>query len=91
MDPLILASMIFSLLVLGLIGGFILLYPLTRRLAEVLEKRYLGDGTGGTNADQVAALRRAVKALRGEVERLGERQDFTERLLERPRSRDEDD
>ena len=91
MDPLILASMIFSLLVLGLIGGFILLYPLTRRLAEVLEKRYLGDGTGGANADQVAALRRAVKALRGEVERLGERQDFTERLLERPRSRDEDD
>lgn len=90
MDPLILGSMIFSILVLVLVGGFTLLYPLTRRLAEVLEKRYLGDGAGGANADQVAALRRAVQALRGDVERLGEQQDFTERLLDRPRPEDKD-
>ena len=91
MDPLILASMIFTLIVLGLIGGFTLLYPISRRLAEVLEKRYLGDRDDSATADQVDALRRAVKALRGEVELLGERQDFTERLLERPRPGDETD
>ena len=44
MDPVILAGMIFSIIVIVLLGGFTLLYPLTRRLAEVLEKRYLQDG-----------------------------------------------
>ncbi len=88
MDPVILAGMIFSLVVLLLVGGFTLLFPLTRRLAAVLEKRYLTDGAEGTNAEEVAALRRAVHALRREVEQIGERQDFTEKLLERPRSED---
>lgn len=90
MDPLILASMIFCLVVLGLSGGFVLLFPMTRRLAEVLEKRYLGDGAGGASEEQVAALREVVRALRGEVERLGEQQLFTEKLLERPRAQEED-
>ncbi len=88
MDPVILAGMIFSLVVLLLVGGFTLLFPLTRRLAAVLEKRYLTDGAEDANAEEVAALRRAVHALRGEVEQIGERQDFTEKLLERPRSED---
>ena len=35
---------------------------------------------------EVAALRRAVHTLREEVEQIGERQDFTEKLLERPKS-----
>ncbi len=88
MDPVILAGMIFSLVVLLLVGGFTLLFPLTRRLAAVLEKRYLADGAEGANAEEVAALRRAVQALRGEVEQIAERQDFTEKLLERPKSED---
>lgn len=88
MDPLILGGMIFSLVVLLLIGGFTLLFPLTRRLAAVLEKRYLTDGAEGANSEEIAALRRAVQALRGEVEQIGERQDFTEKLLERPKSED---
>lgn len=88
MDIFILQVMIFSIAVLVLVGGFVLLYPLTRRLAEVLEKRYLEDGAEGANADEVAALRRAVHALRGEVEQIGERQDFTEKLLEGPKSED---
>ncbi len=63
-------------------------FPLTRQLGKVLEKKYLEDGTGGTNAQEVAELRRAVQALTGDVERLSERQDFTERLLEGPRPED---
>ena len=69
MDPVILAGMIFSLVVLLLVGGFTLLFPLTRRLAAVLEKRYLAEGA---NAEEVTALRRAVHALRGEVEQIGD-------------------
>ena len=86
MDPIILGGMIFSVVVLLLIGGFTLLFPLTRRLTAVLEKRYLEDDAKGANADEVAALRRAVDTLREEVEQIGERQDFTEKFLERPKS-----
>ncbi len=88
MDPFILQAMIFAIVVLVLVGGFALLFPLTRRLAAVLEKRYLEDDAGGAEEDEVAALRRAVDALRGEVEQIGERQDFTEKLLEGPKSED---
>ncbi len=95
MDPLILGSMIFTLVVLLLVGGFTLLFPLTRRLAAVLEKRYLGDGAENQNPEEVAALRQAmndlrdtVHDLREEVEQIGERQDFAEKLLQGPKSED---
>jgi hypothetical protein len=88
MDPFILQGMIFSIVVIVLLGGYALLYPLTRQLGKVLEKKLLEDGTGGTNPEEIAALRRAVEALTGDVERLSERQDFTERLLEGPRPED---
>ncbi len=88
MDPFILQVMIFVIVLVVLVGGFALLFPLTSRLAAVLERRYLQDGAEGADADEVAALRRAVHALRGEVEEIGERQDFTEKLLERPKSED---
>ena len=88
MDPFILQVMIFVIVLVVLVGGFALLFPLTSRLAAVLERRYLQDGAEGADPDEVAALRRAVHALRGEVERLGERQDFTEKLLESPKLED---
>ena len=88
MDPFILQAMIFSIVVIVLLGGFTLLFPLTRQLGRVLEKMYLEDGTGGTNAEEIAALRRAVQAISGDVEQLSERQDFTERLIEGPRAED---
>lgn len=83
MDPLILGAMIFTLVVLAMVGGFILVFPLTRRLADLLEQRMLAARDGDRHAE-VEALRRAVAALRDDVARLAERQDFTERLLERP-------
>ena len=88
MDPFILQVMIFVVVILVVVGGFAMLFPLTRQLTAILEKRYLDDGAEGANADEVTALRRAVHALRGEVEQIGERQDFTEKLLERPKSED---
>ena len=88
MDPYILQVMIFVIVILVVVGGFAMLFPLTRQLTAILEKRYLDDGAEDANADEVAALRRAVHALRGEVEQIGERQDFTEKLLEGPKSED---
>ncbi len=87
MDPFILQVMIFVIVILVLVGGFALLFPLMSRLVAVLERRYLKDGAEG-DADEVAALRRAVHALREDVEQLGERQDFTEKLLEGPKTGD---
>ncbi len=88
MDPFLLQAMIFSIVVMVLLGGFTLLFPLTRQLGKILDKKYLEDRTDGTNAEEVAALRRAVQALTGDVERLSEQQEFTEKLLERPRPED---
>ncbi len=83
MDPVILAGMIFSIVVIMLIGGFVLLFPLTRQLGAYLEKRMLSENSEASRA-QLAHLARAVEHLTDEVARLSDRQDFTERLLERP-------
>ena len=88
MDFFILQAMIFSIVVIVLVGSFVLLFPLARQLSKVLEKRYLEDGSGGMSAEEIQALRQAVEVLTSDVERLNERQDFTERLLEGPRSED---
>ena len=88
MDPFIPQAMIFAIIVIVLLGGFALLFPLTRQLGRVLEKRYLADSAESANADEVAELRRAIHALQGEVEQISERQDFTEKLLEGPKSED---
>jgi hypothetical protein len=85
MDPAIIPMMIFTVIVLMLIGGFILLLPLTRRLGALLEHRMLAEDRAGRSVD-VEALARAVDTLRDEVERLAERQEFTEKLLDRPRT-----
>ena len=63
MDPYILQVMIFVIVILVVVGGFAMLFPLTRQLTAILEKRYLDDGAEGANADEVAALRRAVPSI----------------------------
>jgi hypothetical protein len=83
MDPVILAGMIFSVVVIMLIGGFVLLFPLTRQLGAYLEKRMLAENSEASRG-QLAQLARAVENLGDEVARLSDRQDFTERLLEGP-------
>lgn len=82
-DVTAIAGMVFSLLVLMMIGGCILLFPLTRRLGAYLEQR-LEQGKGATDQGEIRQLRAAVGALQSEVERLAERQEFTDSLLSAP-------
>ncbi|HUG40405.1 MAG TPA: hypothetical protein VMM12_07965 [Longimicrobiales bacterium] len=76
-----LAGMIFTLVLVVIIGGIILMYPLTRRLGQLMEQR-LAERTGGAAGSEVGELRSAVRSLEAEVERLGERQRFLEGLVE---------
>lgn len=80
MDPVILAGMIFTLIVLLMIGGFILLFPLARQLGRVLELR-LQDRQNPRSEAEVIRLRDSVERLQDELRSLGQRQDFVEGLL----------
>ena len=83
-DIIPIAGMIFSLLMVLLIGGFILLVPLSKRLGQLLEMRLQQQRSGDVlPADQLEDLRRMVESIQSEVALLSERQQFTERLLER--------
>lgn len=82
-DPMAIVAMIFTLIALAMIGGFILLVPLSRQLSTLLHQR-LQHGEPPPSDERVDALAQAVELLSAEVERLAERQDFTERLLEKP-------
>jgi hypothetical protein len=83
MDPMAIAGMIFTLLLFMLVGGFIVLFPITRRLGAYLEQR-LEQGKGAVDHPDIRQLRATVGALQAEIERLAERQDFTESLLLSP-------
>ncbi len=85
------AGMIFSLLVVLIIAGSILLFPLTRRLGTLLEMRIQDrrEGEGALSSGEVAELRELMQSLQAEVERVAERQQFTERLLEGAADRSE--
>ncbi len=82
-EPMVIVAMIFTLIVLAMIGGFVLLFPLSRQLSTLLQQR-LQRGELPPSDERVDALAQAVEALSAEVERLADRQDFAERLLERP-------
>jgi len=66
-----------------IVGGFVLLYPLVRALAERLRSR------PEAGKEELLALREDVvqelQQMRREVAELGERMDFTERLLAKQR------
>lgn len=82
MDEVIALSMIFSLIMVTLIGGFILMFPITRRLGAYLERR-IEEGTGGkVDREALEQIHRALHELRGQVEELRNRQEFVERLVE---------
>ncbi len=83
MDPNALAGMIFSLVMVLMIGGFILTFPLAKRLGRLLEMRLEERRAGTMPAEEAEELRRLVSDLQGQVARLAERQEWSERLLER--------
>lgn len=84
MDPEIIPMMIFTIIVLAMVGGFILVLPITRRLGQFLEYR-MSERTRLMENEEREALLRAIESLRDDVARLAERQEFTERLLDNPR------
>lgn len=76
------AGMVFVLVLTVILGGVILMYPLTRRLGRLLEQRLEeragGSAAGQRSATEVKELETAVAALQAEVARLAERQEFIE-------------
>ena len=81
MDPMALAGMLFVLVLIAMVGGFILLIPISRRLGRVLDA-WLLEKRGRVDTDELIQLRQAVQTLEAEVSALAERQQFTDRLLE---------
>jgi hypothetical protein len=82
MDEEVVAGMIFTLLLVVMIGGFILLYPLSRRVSALMERRMQEKEPPPRPIDgELDALRQAVADLSTQVDRLVDRQDFMEKLL----------
>lgn len=87
-------GMAFALVMTLVIGGFVLLFPIARRLGESLEEWVRirrEEAAGGIPAEEVAGLRRALESLQTDVDRLLERQEFVESLLEPGRDAERDD
>ena len=87
-DPTVLFGMIFSLLCLLLIGGFVLAFPAARRLGNVLDA-WAETRRGEASPEHIEELREEVRALRDQLEAtrdrvdvVAERQEFVEKLLE---------
>lgn len=84
MDPNAFAGMIFTLMLAIVVGGFILLFPLSRRLGALLEERIQERRRPVVAAptEEIRRLTEVVDRLEEEVRRLSERQDFAEQLLQ---------
>lgn len=83
------AEMILAVVIILVIGTFILLFPLSRRLGRVLEEWIKLRQDTSPDRDTLARLENEVRELRQSVEggdqRMGllaERQDFMESLVE---------
>lgn len=88
-DPVILLSMIFAIVVLLLIGGFIVSYPLFRRLGGLMdawiasrERERLHEDDIQEVEGSLAEVRGRLSAIENRMELLVERQEFTESLLQ---------
>jgi uncharacterized protein HemY len=67
--------------VITMIGGFIMLFPITLRLGKVLEQWLADRKLKQGESAEIRALREVVQGLQAEVRRLAERQDFVEQVL----------
>jgi hypothetical protein len=81
-DPEVIPAMIFTIVVLAMIGGFVVLLPITRRLGAFLEWK-MSERTRLMENEERERLLRAIESLRDDVAHLAERQEFTERLLDK--------
>lgn len=85
MDIVPLAGMLLTLLMLIIIAGSVLMFPLMRRLGRLMELRIEERRSGVVPGEELASLKETVAELQEEVSRLTERQAFAERLLEEGR------
>ncbi len=84
------AGMVYILILLLLIGGFILAYPITKRLGRLLEE-WIVLRKGSLPEQEALAriegafgdMQRQIGSLEQRVDLISERQDFTESLLHR--------
>lgn len=83
LDPIILAGMIFTVVVLGMIGGFILLFPIARLAGQALKIWIENRGAAGEMQAALGQVRRELAGMQAQVERVAEQQEFVERALTR--------
>ncbi|MGH7539548.1 MAG: hypothetical protein ACRELC_00965, partial [Gemmatimonadota bacterium] len=90
MDPAQLGGMLFTLVMVVLIGIFITAFPVLRRLGGLMEESIrerrdarLQQGDVSGVRRELSALATSVQTLERQLEHLGERQEFVEELLER--------
>ncbi len=91
MDPNAFIGMVFTLILVLLIGGFIVLWPLTRRLGVLLEQRLSGKQVpDAVTQQQLADLQDTIAGMQAELERIADRQDFVDNLLASSKQNDTD-
>ncbi len=73
-----------------MIGGFVLLHPLARRLGDVMDQwlrirrsEIAGENLLGEIHSELGGLRGSLETMADRLDRLEERQEFTETLIER--------
>ena len=88
MDPFIQGVMIFAVVMTIIVGGFIVTFPVMRRLGRVMEESLrdrqearLGRSEKDRLEAEIADLRQTIGTLEAHVGLLGERQDFMENLV----------
>jgi len=88
MDPYTQAGMIFAVVMTIIIGGFIVTFPIMRRLGSLMEESVrerraarLGQGQVDQIEGSIADLHNALERMEGHMSLLAERQDFVENLL----------
>jgi len=88
MDPFIQGSMIFTIIMTVIVGGFIVTFPIMRRLGRVMEESIrdrqdarLGRGEKAALEADIGEIRSSMERLEGHVGLLAERQDFVDNLL----------
>jgi len=74
--------MLFTLIVIVLVGGIVLGFPITRRLFDLLGARAENQGSNPLATGDTQGLRDVLETLDKRLAVMEERQDFMERLLE---------
>jgi hypothetical protein len=85
MEPMAVAGMVFVLILCAMVGAFILLIPLSRRLGHLIDA-WVQDKRGLGSPAELAELKRTIQELEAEVSALSERQQFTDQLLQSRRT-----